>query len=77
MQAVETCDVCGSEVAASELVREEVSVGDMMCPTPMTFHRACYEKASELWQPNPDSYCVTDPDFPETQQWTPADTTSS
>ena len=71
MREVETCDVCGAPVPASEAVREEVSVGDMMCPTPMTFHPACYEKASALWQPNPDSYCVTDPEFPETQQWTP------
>ena len=67
----ELCDVCGAEVTADEAVKAELSAADAMCPSPMTFHPACYEKASALWQPNPDSYCVTDPEFPETQQWTP------
>ncbi len=34
----------------------------------MTFHQACYERASELWQPD-DSYCTVDPDFPEMAAW--------
>jgi hypothetical protein len=36
----------------------------------MNFHKECYEKASELWHPDPDSYCEVDPLFPETGQWT-------
>ena len=71
------CDVCGNEVPAVEAVRHELSVGDMTCPTPMTMHPACYERASSLWQPNPDSLCTTDPEFPETTRWTPAPTAGS
>ena len=74
MKPSELCDVCGGAVPAEEAVKAELSAADAMCPTPMTFHKACYEQASRIWQPDPDSYCTTDPDFPETQQWTiPAD----
>jgi|GEM_PF-6343162 hypothetical protein len=69
---VETCDVCGGEVSGADVIREEMSAGEFMCPTPMTIHRACYDKAREVWGPDDSSYCVVDPDFPETQQWTPA-----
>ena len=69
MGPTEICEVCGLEVDPADAVRTEVSVGDMMCPTAMTFHRACHERASELWQPDADSYCTTDPEFPETQTW--------
>lgn len=69
MQTSQLCDVCGGEVAPSEAVAAEMAAGELMCPTPMVFHPACYERACELWQPDPDSYCVTDPLFPETQQW--------
>ncbi len=71
IKPAEICDVCGGEVPAEEAVKAELSAADAMCPTPMTFHQGCYERASQIWQPDPDSYCTTDPDFPETQQWTP------
>lgn len=69
--SAELCDVCGGPVTGVDAVRAELSVDQMMCPSPMTFHTACYEKASHLWKPDTDSVCVTDPEFPETQQWTP------
>ncbi len=68
----ETCDVCGTEVDAAEAVRAELTVGEMMCPTAMIFHPACHERASHMWQPDPDSYCTTDDKYPETQQWSRA-----
>lgn len=64
------CDVCAQVVPSDEAVREELSVAGAMCPAPMVFHKECYERASELWQPDPDSYCTVDPMFPETAQWT-------
>lgn len=70
----EACEVCGGAVEPQDAVRAELSVGEQMCPTPMTFHKACYERASVLWKPDPDSYCVTDPMFPETSEWTPRET---
>ena len=70
MRPAALCDACGGEVEASEVVRAELSAADAMCPTPMTFHPQCYERASAVWQPDPDSYCTTDPEFPETAQWT-------
>lgn len=65
----ELCDVCGQVVAPEEAVKAELTVSGAMCPSPMSFHPACYEKASEMWQPDPDSYCTADPLFPETGQW--------
>lgn len=67
MEATATCDVCGKGIPAGEVVKAEVSVDQMMCPTSMTFHPACYEQASELWQP--DDSCSFDPDFPEMAAW--------
>lgn len=69
MGFLETCEACGREVDPADAVRSEVSVGDMTCPTAMVFHRECHELASQIWQPDPDSYCTVDPDFPETQAW--------
>ena len=66
----ELCDVCGGEVPPGEAVKAELAAANAMCPTPMTFHPNCYEQASAIWQPDPDSYCTTDPEFPETAQWT-------
>ncbi len=63
------CDVCGKDVPADDVVKTELTVAGAMCPTAMTFHTACYQKASSLWQPDPDSYCTVDPLFPETGQW--------
>ncbi len=68
--APEMCDVCGQDVPAEDAFKAELSVAGAMCPTPMTFHKACYEQASAMWQPDPDSICVNDPDFPETKRWT-------
>jgi hypothetical protein len=70
MNAVgDQCDVCGKDVPADDLVKTELTVAGAMCPTAMTFHTACYEKASAMWQPDPESYCTVDPLFPETGQW--------
>lgn len=68
--AGQMCDVCARVVPEGEGVRAELSVAGAMCPSAMVFHQECYEQASELWQPDPDSYCAVDPDFPETGQWT-------
>ena len=65
----EQCDVCGQAVPADDMVKTELTVAGAMCPTAMTFHTACHEKASAMWQPDPDSYCTVDPLFPETGQW--------
>jgi hypothetical protein len=64
------CDVCGQVVPPDDAYSAELSAGDMMCPAPMVFHKGCYERASGIWQPDPDSYCTTDPLFPETARWT-------
>lgn len=66
---VEQCDVCGLNVAADDMVKSELSVLGAMCPTAMTFHKGCFEQASSMWKPDPDSYCTVDPLFPETGQW--------
>lgn len=76
MTPTELCDVCGGEVDAAVAVKTELAAASAMCPTPMTFHPQCYEQASEIWQPDPDSYCSTDPEFPETAQWTSSDATT-
>lgn len=65
----EQCDVCGLAVPADDMVKSEFTVMGAMCPTAMTFHTACYEQASALWQHDPESYCTVDPLFPETGQW--------
>ena len=70
MKPPELCDVCGGEVPPAEAYRAELTAASSMCPTPMLFHQSCYEQASTIWQPDPDSYCTVDPEFPETQQWT-------
>lgn len=51
------------------MVKAELVAAGAMCPTAMTFHTACYEKAAAVWKPDPDSYCTVDPLFPETSQW--------
>src|SRR5215210_2709484 len=66
----EQCDVCGQTVPSDDMVKTELTVAGAMCPTAMTFHTGCYEKASAMWQPDPESYCTADPLFPETGQWT-------
>ncbi len=66
----ELCDACGAEVDPAEAVKSELAAANAMCPTPMTFHPHCYEQASAIWQPDADSYCTTDPEFPQTAQWT-------
>lgn len=63
------CDVCGQAVAPEEAYRAELSAAESMCPAPMTFHRGCYEQASEMWKPDPDASCAVDPDFPEMAAW--------
>jgi hypothetical protein len=74
MQPPELCDVCGIDDPADEAVRDELTTAEAaMCPTPMVFHPACYEQASQMWRPDPDSYCTTDPEFPETAQWSQVD----
>lgn len=51
------------------MVKAELVINNAICPTAMTFHAACYEQASVLWKPDPDSYCTVDDRFPETGQW--------
>lgn len=63
------CDVCGREVPPGTGRRDEVGVSGAMCPAPMAFHDQCWERASQMWQPETDSYCEVDPLFPETAQW--------
>lgn len=71
MKPRESCDMCGQDISG-KTIRAELSFGEgAMCPTPMTMHEKCYEKASELWQPDPESTCVIDREYPETQKWTP------
>lgn len=65
-----SCDVCGREVSVDDCYTAELTVSGSMCPSPMTFHQACYEAASSMWHPDPDSYCNVDPLFPESAQWT-------
>jgi hypothetical protein len=66
----ESCDVCGADVPKDDMIKTELTVAGAMCPTAMTFHTACYEKAATMWQPEEsDSYCTVDPLFPETGQW--------
>lgn len=65
-----TCDICGQNVSPEDSYSTELTAQGATCPTAMTMHRACYEAASELWQPeDPDSTCTYDPLFPETGQW--------
>ena len=66
----EMCEACAQVVPPGEGVRAEMSVSGAMCPSPMLFHEKCYELASALWQPETDSYCQVDEEFPETMQWT-------
>ncbi len=51
------------------MIKTELTVAGAMCPTAMTFHTGCYEKASAMWQPDPESYCTVDPLFPDTGKW--------
>ncbi len=76
VKAPDMCDVCGAEVPPGEGHRAELAVSGAMCPTPMAFHDECFEQASHLWQPDPDSLCTVDPLFPETAQWTVPEGTS-
>ncbi len=65
----ETCEVCGGDVAPDEAHRAELSIGDMMCPTPMVFHPDCYEQVEGVWG-DPETNCnAPDPEYPETGQW--------
>ena len=63
------CDACGKEVPPGEGHREELAVGSSMCPAPMAFHDECWELASAMWEPEPESYCEVDPLYPETGRW--------
>jgi hypothetical protein len=62
------CDICGQVVTPEEAVVADMSVSQSMCPTSMTMHPACHQAASVMWQPD-DTCSVTDPDFPEMEQW--------
>lgn len=42
---VATCDICGGGIAEEEQIDAAFTLGGAMCPTPMTFHRSCYEAA--------------------------------
>ena len=45
---VATCDICGGGVAEEEQIDTALTLGGVMCPTPMTFHRSCYEAAQAM-----------------------------
>ena len=45
---VATCDICGGGVAGEEQIDAAFTLGGTMCPTPMTFHRSCYEAAQAM-----------------------------
>lgn len=45
---VATCDICGGGVLEEEQVDAALTLGGAMCPTPMTFHRCCYDSAQAL-----------------------------
>ena len=67
------CELCSLDVPPDDLVSGEMSVAGAMCPTAMNFHTACYERVKDMWQFETDSVCQVDPDFPETQRWTPVE----
>lgn len=71
MNPVESCEVCGMDVAPGEGVRLEMAVEDLMCPTPMSFHDHCYESVKDVWnEPTGATTCQVDPEFPdETGKW--------
>lgn len=45
---VATCDICGGGVVEEERVDAALTLGGVMCPTPMTFHRSCHEAAQAM-----------------------------
>lgn len=66
----QTCEACGLEVAPDESVQAEMTFGEeAMCPTPMSFHPRCYERARDLWYEPAENSCSVDPEFPETGRW--------
>lgn len=63
--------MCGQEVVADEAYRGDMMASELMCPTPMTLHQACFQKASGMWQlDDSDASCPYDPDYPETALFT-------
>ncbi|HVM12701.1 MAG TPA: hypothetical protein VM287_00020 [Egibacteraceae bacterium] len=66
----QTCEACGLEVAPDEAVQAEMTFGEAaMCPTPMSFHPQCFERAGDVWFESGDSLCSVDPEYPETGRW--------
>ena len=47
-QPVATCDICGGGVVEEDRVDAALTLGGVMCPTPMTFHRSCHEAAQAM-----------------------------
>jgi len=47
-QPIPTCDVCGGGVSEDERTDAALTLADTMCPSPMTFHRSCFEGAQEM-----------------------------
>jgi len=62
------CDICGQPVAAGEAVRGEMMTSELMCPTNMTLHQDCFEKAAVMWAVE-EPECGYDPRYPETAEW--------
>ncbi|MGH9127330.1 MAG: hypothetical protein ACRDZ8_21810 [Acidimicrobiales bacterium] len=65
---MEMCDICGQPLPADEAVRGEMMTSELMCPTHMTMHQDCFEKASVMWAPEVDE-CPYDSRYPETAAW--------
>ena len=64
------CDVCAQPVSEDDCFQTELTAQGATCPMMMSFHLACYERASSLWIPEgPDSPGRVDPLVPETAQW--------
>ena len=69
MPMSELCDMCGQEVS-DNAVRAEMTTTELMCPTSMTLHPACYEQAAALWHIDTKSQCSVDSDLPGLGNWT-------
>ena len=60
---VATCDICGGGVVEEEQIHAALTLGGTMCPTPMTFHRSCYEAAQAMMGSTSDTLlCEAPPD---------------
>ncbi len=69
MPLTEMCDICGRDVDFRDAIRAEMTTDELMCPTSMTFHPACYEAAAAMWHVDGESMCTVDAEFREVGLW--------